>query len=230
MQILHEQRHIQEGKNLIAGVDEVGRGALAGPLVVAAVILDLSAVPYMNVLINNDVISGLGAKTENNENEANQEIEQMYLHIKDSKKTSPKKRVKLAEFIRNNALAYNIALIENEKVDEWGITKATQVAFFEAVNGLKKKPQHILTDAFKINAINDSKQTAIINGDNKSISIAAASIVAKVYRDNLMVQYHKTFPKYFFDKHKGYGTKLHREAIMRHGPCVLHRRSFKLTD
>jgi ribonuclease HII len=192
----------------VAGVDEVGRGCLAGPMVVGAVILNPSHIT------NNDVSN---------------EIFQQYNEIKDSKKITEKKREQLAEFIKENAISFAIETIETSQIDLWGISKSTQIGFFNAVSKLKKKAQHVLTDSFPIKTYPLSQQTNIIRGDDLSITIAAASIIAKVYRDRLMAEVHNsgdTYKVYGFDKNKGYGTKLHLEALNRYGKTALHRNSF----
>jgi len=199
-----EKQLLDKGINLIAGVDEVGRGPLAGPFVAAAVILDLKK-------LINDVTS--------------QKISD-YKLIRDSKKVMPKERVRLAEFIRKEAISYSIIEIPVEEVDELGISKTTQKAFYNSIQQLNIKPEHILTDSFEIKKLAKQSQTNLANGDGVSISIAAASIIAKVYRDNIMINMHKIYPNYGFDRHKGYGTKLHFEALQAYGPCEIHRKSF----
>jgi ribonuclease HII len=190
----------------IAGVDEVGRGALAGPLVTAAVILNKE-----HLYRNNDVSS---------------EIMELYEQINDSKLLTPKKREKLSEFIREHAVTFSISQIENTEVDDLGISASTQKAFFNSIQNLKVKPGHVLTDTFEIKKLTKANQTNIIKGDTKSITIAAASIVAKVYRDALMVKMHETYQEYGFDKHKGYGTIFHMGALKKYGPCKIHRITF----
>jgi ribonuclease HII len=190
----------------IAGVDEVGRGALAGPLVTAAVILNKE-----HLYRNNDVLL---------------ELLDLYEQINDSKLLTPKKREKLSDFISKNAIAYSISQIENTEVDSLGISTATQTTFYSSIQNLKIKPEHVLTDTFEIRKLTKADQTNIVKGDTKSITIAAASIIAKVYRDALMVKMHETYQEYGFDKHKGYGTKQHFEAIEKYGPCKIHRMSF----
>ncbi len=195
----------EKGIKYIAGVDEVGRGALAGPLVAAAVIL------------NKDTLFG------------NDNVPTDYAQIKDSKLISSKKREALAKFIRENALSYTIEEIPPTVIDEIGIMGATQLAFFNVIQKLEIKAHHVLTDMFEIKKLTKTHQTNIKRGDNLSISIAAASIVAKVYRDSLMIDLHnrvEEYQKYFFCKHKGYGTQLHRDTLLKYGPCDIHRRCF----
>ncbi|MFC1621771.1 ribonuclease HII [Patescibacteria group bacterium] len=200
----------EKGIKHIAGVDEVGRGALAGPLVVAAVIMDREPLRKSDVSL--------------------EEFPE-YADIKDSKLISPNKRKKLADFIRNVAFSFSIVEIPHTHIDGKGIVSATQVGFHKAVKSLDKSPHHVLTDSFSIKLWPYKNQTNIIRGDNKSISIAAASIIAKVYRDDLMVRLHeenKKYQVYGFDRHKGYGTKFHREMIFMHGRSDIHRKSFRV--
>ncbi len=195
----------QKGINNIAGVDEVGRGALAGPLVVGAVVLN----------------------KEHFSSEISEEIALNYSLINDSKLVSPKRREILAEFIIKHAKSYSIEEIPHNIVDSAGISKSTQMGFYNSIKKLKLSVGHILTDTFCINGFSQEIQTNIIRGDSKSLSIAAASIIAKVYRDNLMVEIANKYPEYLFEQHKGYGTKIHKEAIEKFGPCKIHRTSFE---
>jgi ribonuclease HII len=187
----------KQGLKHIAGVDEVGRGCFAGPVVTAAVILPptfKSTKP-----------------------------------VNDSKKLTPKIRTELAEVIKQQAISYAIAEVSVEIINQIGIGKATQVAFTQAVKQLSQAPDHILIDAFYIAALPKGTQKPIIRGDGISISIAAASIIAKVYRDELMEKLSKQYEHYDFATNKGYGTKKHRDAIGKYGLCDLHRKSFDLT-
>lgn len=200
----------ERGIEYIAGIDEVGRGALAGPLVVGAVILNPS-----HLLRNYDVAS---------------ELLETYGQIKDSKLISAKKRERLAVFIKQHAISYSIEQITPAIIDSEGITGATQIAFFRAIKNLSTKAQHVLTDTFEIKKLTQQNQTNIVSGDKLSVSIAAASIIAKVFRDDLMVNLHnkvEKYQKYHFHKHKGYGTKLHKDMISEHGPCDIHRKCFE---
>lgn len=178
----------------LAGVDEAGRGPLAGPVVAAAVILE--------------------------RNFYNSEID-------DSKKLSPAKREKLYVLITNIALSYSFGIVEPEIIDEINILNATKRAMHQAINGLKISPNLVLIDAVTITDL-PFRQISIIKGDTLSLSIAAASILAKVKRDTIMQKYHKIYPMYQFNKHKGYPTKLHRQCIKEHGPCPIHRKTFRL--
>ncbi len=201
----YELNLFQKGKRYVAGVDEVGRGPLAGPMVVAAVILNLE---HLFEYINDDVTYA------------------PYNEINDSKKIVQNKRERLNEFIIKKCISYSIIEIDNALIDKKGIAHSTQYGFFNAIKKLNYVPEHILTDHFSIHAIPTDIQTNISKGDSLSISIAAASIIAKVYRDNLMGHAHGQFPKYGFDKHKGYGTKEHVLNISKYGLCPLHRKSF----
>jgi ribonuclease HII len=192
----YELQFWNNGFRYIAGVDEVGRGSFAGPVVAAAVILTAE----------------FPAKD----------------RVNDSKKLSAKVRSELAAIIKCHAVAYSIAEIPVVVINKVGIGKAAQQAFVNAIAGLRQKPDHMLIDAYMIQALGKEKQTAIIRGDSKSISIAAASIIAKVYRDELMRQLHPRYEVYDFFTNKGYGTKKHREAIGKYGLCDLHRTSFAL--
>ncbi|MFA9399179.1 MAG: ribonuclease HII [Clostridiaceae bacterium] len=182
---------------LIAGVDEVGRGPLAGPIAASAVILKLD---YENV---QDLILG----------------------IKDSKKLSETKRQALSTKIKQQALAFSIAIIDADDIDRRGIAWCNNEVFKIAVKGLKCRPDFILSDGYPIKDFN-IKSTGIVKGDNKSASIACASILAKVYRDDLMKEYAKIYGNYGFEKNAGYGTQKHIEAIKKHGPCEIHRTYF----
>lgn len=184
----------KEGFRFIAGVDEVGRGCLAGAVVAAAVILDLSK----------PLPAGLN----------------------DSKKLAAKKRETLDEEIKQNAIAYSIAQIEADEIDRINILQATKKAMRLAIENLNPKADFLLIDALELKDVK-LPQKAIIHGDAISASIAAASIIAKTYRDNLMREMDKIYPAYGFAKHVGYGTKAHFAALKAHGACPLHRLSFR---
>lgn len=185
-----------EGYRSIAGVDEVGRGPLAGPVVAAAVIFRA------------DLPSGAG--------------------IKDSKKLSPRKRNELLPVIYRAARAVGVGVVWNDAVDEQNIHTATLCAMQKAVESLGTSPDILLVDGrFPIKTLKTAiRQRTIVSGDALSISIAAASIVAKTVRDNIMGAYHRLFPMYNFISNKGYGTEEHLDALRRLGPCPVHRRSF----
>ena len=183
----------KKGLSRIAGLDEVGRGAFAGPLVAAAVILP------KNFRVNG---------------------------IRDSKLLASKTREILSKYIIENALSYSISEIKLDFINKNGVGKATHKAFLDCL--AKIKFDFVLVDGFKINDFDVSKQKHIVHGDNISVSIAAASILAKVYRDNLMKKLHLKYPEYNFLQNKGYGTKFHREALKKYGICEIHRTSFNL--
>lgn len=183
------------GINYIAGIDEVGRGPLVGPVVTAAVILPKD---FYDERIN------------------------------DSKKLTEKKRELLYDIIMENAISVGIGISNEDVIDEINILNATKKAMIEAINNLDIKPEHLLIDAVKLNV--DIPQTSIIKGDAKSESIAAASIIAKVTRDRMMVELDKLHPEYDFKHNKGYGTKKHIEAIRKYGIIKEHRKTFAPCD
>lgn len=194
---LAEMKQIEEelysgGIRNIAGIDEVGRGPLAGPVVAAAVILPKDFA---------------------------------ILGVDDSKKLTEKKREELYDLITECAISYSIGIMDNNIIDEINILEATKLAMKQAIEGLATKPDYILIDALTLKDI-IIPQRGIIKGDSLSVSIAAASIIAKVTRDRMMDKYHQKFPYYAFDQNKGYGTKAHYEGIDGYGICELHRRSF----
>ena len=189
--LVFERELLASGAQLIGGMDEAGRGPLAGPVVAAAVIMPLD-----------DPIEG----------------------VDDSKQVSEKKRERLFDEIIAKAVAYKICLADEKVIDEINILNATKKAMTECVNGLSVTPDIVLVDAVKLALEVPTK--AIIKGDALSYSIAAASILAKVYRDRLMREYDKEYPQYGFAKHKGYGTKDHIEALRTYGPAPIHRRTF----
>jgi ribonuclease HII len=249
----YERKLFNHGIKYVAGIDEVGRGPLAGPFVVSAVILDLEKIfskDFENLIekITSTNISSdkkppskakkskMNKKLDGKRNIRNNDVQccnfnientKYYTQIRDSKKITPKRREVLSEFIIKEAICYSIEVFEPEEIDKFGISDLTQRAFFKSIKNLKIKPQYLLTDMFEIAKITKQHQTNLVNGDDKSISIASASIVAKVFRDNLMVKMHEKYPKYGFDRHKGYGTKMHMEALQKHGPCEIHRKSFE---
>ena len=187
-----ESKYRNEGYKTICGVDEAGRGPLAGPVVASVVVFN-----------KNTKIEG----------------------INDSKKLSEAKREELFDIIKEQALDYGIGIVNNDDIDKYNILNATYMAMKKALNCLKQKPDYLLVDATTIPGI-DIPQNPIIKGDFKSISIAAASILAKVTRDSIMYQYDEIFPEYGFKSHKGYGTKEHYEAIEKYGITRIHRKSF----
>ncbi|MBR1742871.1 MAG: ribonuclease HII [Lachnospiraceae bacterium] len=176
----------------ICGIDEAGRGPLAGPVVAGACILPKDA-----------------------------EI----LYLNDSKQVSEKKRELLYDEITEKAIAWGVGIVSEKRIDEINILEATREAMRQAVERLSVKPDLLLVDAVHIPDIR-AKQVGIIKGDERSVSIAAASILAKVTRDRMMAEYDEAFPEYGFAKHKGYGSAFHREKIMELGPCPIHRMTF----
>lgn len=193
---IEEQKLWQHGYRFIAGVDEVGRGSLAGPVAAAAVILP----QYL------DIPPDLS-------------------EVRDSKELSPKQREYLLPQIQTQAVAYGIGMLSSELVDELGIVEATRRAMAQAIGSLAVPPQFLLVDALKLPQI-ALPQKAIIDGDKLSLSIACASIIAKVARDHLMIELDKEHPGYGFARHKGYGTPEHMESLAKLGPCPIHRYSF----
>ncbi|MCH1967258.1 ribonuclease HII [Paraclostridium sordellii] len=189
---IFENEGYEKGFTYIGGIDEAGRGPLAGPVVAAVVVFKP------------------GTKIEG---------------INDSKKLSEAKRDELFEIIKEEALDYGIGIVQKDEIDEYNILNATYMAMKKAVNCLKQKPDYLLVDAAHIPDV-DIEQKSIIKGDSKSISIAAASILAKVTRDSIMYEYDKMYPEYGFASHKGYGTDQHYKAIREHGITSIHRRSF----
>ena len=190
--IRYERGLWNQGLLRVAGVDEVGVGPLAGPVVAAAVVLPEGC-----------IIDG----------------------VRDSKKLTPRRREELAIEIRRLALGAEIGVADISEIDRLNIYHAALLAMRRAVEALSKPPDHVLCDARTIPGITCPQQ-AIIRGDTLSQSIAAASIIAKVYRDALMIEYDRLYPKYGFARHKGYPTAEHRQALARYGPCPLHRTSF----
>ncbi|HBP10309.1 MAG TPA: ribonuclease HII [Nitrospinaceae bacterium] len=183
----------KKGYRLIAGVDEAGRGPLAGPVVAAAVVLPADA-----------ILQGLD----------------------DSKKLSPTRREELFPKIQTQAVVYGVAVVNPEVIDKINILQAALLAMQQAVEQLQPVPDLLLIDGNQKTA-SSIEQWAIVKGDSKSLSIAAASVLAKVTRDHIMQDYHQLYPQYEFARHKGYGTKLHRDLIAEHGPCPIHRSTFK---
>jgi ribonuclease HII len=188
----YEQMLNDQGFDLIAGVDEAGRGALAGPLAAAAVILPRNTELY---------------------------------GLRDSKQLSPERRDKLFDVIKKHAIAWNVVTVGNHEIDKKGIQWANLTALSTAVGNLSEEADYVLSDAFELPSLNQPC-LPLIKGDSKSLTIAAASVLAKVTRDKIMGDYHEEYPQYGFDKHKGYGTFEHIGAIKRFGPSSIHRMSF----
>ena len=182
------------GAETVAGVDEAGRGPLAGPVVAAAVIFPA----------------------------------EVWIHgVDDSKKLTAGRREELSVLIRECALSVGVGIVSSEVIDEINIYQAAMRAMAEAVEQLSPRPRHLLIDGPRYQK-SEIPYNAIVGGDAVCFSIAAASIIAKVERDAIMRAYDKEFPEYGFAKHKGYGTQAHRDAIRAHGPCRIHRRSFRM--
>jgi len=182
------------GYRLVAGLDEVGRGALAGPVVAAACILDPSA----------PLPEGLD----------------------DSKRLTRRERERIADLLRRTALAFAVGLVSHDEIDRINILQATRRAMLVALAGLSPRADYLLIDALPLKESN-LPQRAIIRGDSISASIAAASVLAKTFRDSLMRDYHNVYPQYGFSSHVGYGTRAHLEALRAYGPCPIHRCSFR---
>ncbi len=188
-----EKQAARSGHDLVAGVDEAGRGPLAGPVVAAAVVLPSD-------------FPGRG--------------------IDDSKKLTPRRRLEAVQVIRRKALAVGVGIVNAAWIDTINILQAAKLAMVRAVSRLEPKPSLLLIDGnFTIDF--PAAQQALVKGDSRSISIACASIVAKVTRDRIMQACHRRFPHYGFDRHKGYPTAAHKKALASHGPCPLHRKTFK---
>lgn len=186
-----EQKYYDSGYTLVAGIDEAGRGPLAGPVCVAIVIM-----PQENIIDE----------------------------INDSKKLSEKKREMLYEKIINTAISYDVELTDEKMIDKVNILNATKLGMLKCIQNIPVTPELVLIDAVKIDT--DVPTVSVIHGDALSYNIAAASILAKVTRDRLMVELDKKYPEYNFKKHKGYGTKEHIEALKKYGKCEIHRDSF----
>ena len=193
LKLAQEKERIEyEAFSYICGIDEAGRGPLAGPVVAGAVVLPKDC---------------------------------RILYVNDSKKLSEKKREMLYDVILNEAVSVGVGIVSPERIDEINILNATYEAMREAINNLTVKPDILLNDAVTIPGV-DIEQVPIIKGDAKSLSIASASIIAKVTRDRLMYHYDELYPEYGFAKHKGYGTKLHTDVLKEIGPCPIHRKTF----
>lgn len=192
LEVMEQYEREYADRGLIGGVDEAGRGPLAGPVAAGAVILPRGC---------------------------------RILYLNDSKKLSKKRREELFLEIQDKAIAWGVGIVSPARIDEINILQATYEAMRAAISQLKEKPRLLLNDAVTIPGL-EAEQIPIIKGDEKSISIAAASIMAKVTRDHMMAEYEELFPGYGFARHKGYGTAAHIRAIRELGPCPIHRRSF----
>lgn len=190
-----EKKLYSQGYRFVAGVDEVGRGAIAGPVAAAAVILPFPAnIPWLSL-------------------------------VRDSKQLSPSKRQAIFKLVEEAGLATGIGMIPQDEIDRQGIVKATQLAMSEAIDRLPLTPDFLLIDAMTLPDVS-LPQKSIIHGDQLSLSIACASIVAKVSRDRHMVEQDSLYPGYGLASHKGYGTKEHMSNLQQRGPCPIHRQSF----
>ncbi|HOM78052.1 MAG TPA: ribonuclease HII [bacterium] len=229
--IMFEKSLWEKGIDLIAGVDEAGRGPLAGPIVIASVILNKNDLSLLGkeTLVQNEKLKGKRSPfgTSRNNDPSSDEHLRTYNLINDSKKLTKKRRELLYDFIVSKAICYSIVEISVEDIDLKGIGWANSEGFSRAIETLQINPEFVLSDHFSIMRLSREKQENIQKGDTLSISIAAASILAKVYRDRIMQEEAKKFPEYGFEKHKGYGTKAHIEAICRNGICKIHRKSFE---
>lgn len=198
----HETQKIGEGFGLVAGCDEVGIAPLAGPVVAATVILDPGSVGRQR------------SKSK------------WWYRVRDSKTTTEEERSELVDFIKDHCLDFSVGAVSHETIDEINIHQAAMLAMERSVNGLKKLPEFLFLDGIhKIKNLVVPQQP-VIDGDEKILSVSAASIVAKVARDNILKELHGNFPQYGFDKHKGYGTKFHRAALLKFGVTPVHRTSF----
>ncbi|MBZ5536012.1 MAG: ribonuclease HII [Acidobacteriia bacterium] len=189
----YEEEIYRKGYSRVAGLDEVGRGALCGPVLAAAVILDPAHIPG---------------------------------GIDDSKKLSPDRREALCREIVGTALSWGVGQVGPEAIDQEDILKATRRAMALAVSRLSPSADFLLIDAIRLHSV-DLPQKSIIKGDTLSVSIAAASIVAKVTRDNIMMEFDRLYPQYYFRQNKGYGTREHLESLRRFGPSPIHRKTFR---
>lgn len=195
-----EREFRRRGFEHVAGVDEAGRGPLAGPVVAAAVM-------FPAVWIDGG-------------------LPEAFAGLTDSKRLSPGRRERYFEELRGRSeVRYGIAVVEVETIDRLNILRASHVAMVQALARLDPRPQQVLVDGLEVDTIREP-QMALVKGDSRSFSIAAASVLAKVTRDRLMLEYHRRWPDYGFDVHKGYPTPRHQRALAELGPCPIHRRSF----
>lgn len=197
MDLIEEKKLFSIGHKIIGALDEAGRGPLAGPVVAACVIFNA------NISINNDL-----------------------LQVNDSKKLSADKRKFLYEAIKRNFIEVGVGICDHKTIDKINILQATFLAMKKAISAVKNKPDLVIIDGSNRLPNFSTPQTAYVKGDERIFSIAAASIIAKFTRDEIMLKMDKLYPEYEFGKHKGYGTKLHLEKLKQHGPCAIHRLSF----
>jgi len=204
---LREEKKLwRKGYKRVAGLDEAGRGPLAGPVVAAVVMIKMSKSNLKSKILN---------------------LKSNFKGIKDSKKLTPKKREEFYKLIVKSPFwEWGVGRVSEKVIDKINILEATKLAMKRAIKKLKRRPDFLILDGnFKINV--DIPQKSIIKGDEKVFSCAAASILAKVYRDRIMERYDRKFPKYEFKKHKGYGTKFHFKMLKKYGPCKIHRKTFE---
>lgn len=194
-----EENLWSKGFKYVVGIDEAGRGPLAGPVSAGAVVLSPSSV--------------------------------IHPFVRDSKKMTEKKREEVFEYIKENCLAWGVCMVDSKKIDEIGIQDAVKMAMENALNQvedmLKSRADYLIVDGTNVATISGYKMEKIKAGDLKHYSISAASILAKVTRDRYMKEISLKYPEYYFEKHVGYGTKLHMDMLKKYGPCDIHRRSFK---
>ena len=195
----YEKRLWKQGITVVAGIDEAGRGALAGPVTAAVIIFP-----------------------------KNPELDSNLIGVRDSKRMTPRQRELWAGRLVHLVTSYAIGFASSKKIDQLGILPATYLAAQRAISGLPSVPEHLLVDYIKLPG-NNPPQTALVKGDARSLSIAAASILAKVSRDDYMRKLDDEYPGYGFGQHKGYGTVAHRQALADLGPCPVHRQSFQLS-
>ncbi len=195
-----EKKLWKKGHELVAGIDEAGRGPLAGPVIACALVISKPSVSFLKKI-----------------------------NINDSKKISKKEREEIYEILKNNPeVKWGIGRVSEKVIDKINILEATKLVMKRAIKNLKlSEIEYLLIDGnFKINS--EINQKSIISGDQKVVSIAAASIIAKVYRDKMMERYHRKYPEYGFNKNMGYGTSFHRKQIKKNGFCPIHRKTFRL--
>jgi ribonuclease HII len=202
----NEQQKFTQGFKFVAGCDEVGIAPLAGPVVAAVVILDPDSI---------------GKQRSKNK---------WWYRVRDSKTVNEKERGELVDFIKDHCLDFGLGIVTHETIDEINIYNAAQLAMRQSITSLKTKPDFLFVDGpHKIKSL-DVAQGPVVDGDAKVLSIAAASIIAKVARDKMLCDLHETFPVYGFTKHKGYPTAMHRMALMQHGVSPVHRQSFAFVN
>jgi ribonuclease HII len=198
----YEKQKQLEGFMYVAGCDEVGIGPLAGPVVAACVVLDPKSIGE------------------------ERSKDKWWYRVRDSKTTTEKERDELILFIQDHSLDFAVGVVERETIDRINIYHAGKLAMKKSVDSLKTKPSFLFVDGNHTLKNLEVEQEAVVGGDAKILSIASASIVAKVARDKILRMLHETYPEYGFDKHKGYGTKFHRDALVKYGITPAHRKSF----